>query len=184
VKLPNPFRKKAADPLVGADLRILMVCMGNICRSPLAEGVARLRATEAGLGERLAFDSAGTHGYHSGEAPDPRSQIVAAKAGIDLSGLRARRVVDADFARFDWILAMDRVNLAELECRCPEIHRDKLSLFLDFAEAVPVDEVPDPYYGGIEGFETVLALCEAGTRGLLAACRAELARIDRPTGAG
>lgn len=158
------------------DLKILMVCMGNICRSPLAEGVARQRAAEAGLAEVLEFDSAGTHAYHAGEAPDERSRMVAARAGFDLSNLRARRVAAEDFARFDWILAMDRANLEILQRECPEEYRGKLRLFLDFAEGCAEREVPDPYYGGIEGFEKVLALCEAGARGLIQSCRTELLR--------
>lgn len=150
-------------------LKILMVCMGNICRSPMAEAVARTLAKQAGLSNRFLFDSAGTHAYHVGEIPDIRARQVAAKRGYDLSGLRARRVSDDDFGRFDYIMAMDRVNLAALERICPAQHRSKLKLFAEYAENFATNEIPDPYYGSIEGFERVLDLCEAAARGLLKA---------------
>lgn len=147
---------------------ILVVCMGNICRSPTAEGMLRTLVEQAGLGDRVEIDSAGTHGYHIGKPPDPRTQEAAAKRGLDLSGLRARRVAPSDFERFDLILAMDRDNLALLEEACPPEHRGKLRLFLEYAENFDEDEVPDPYYGGVQGFEHVLDLVEDGARGLIA----------------
>ena len=148
--------------------RVLMVCMGNICRSPMAEGVLREIAVRRGLDHRLEIDSAGTHAYHEGEAPDSRSVRAAAARGYDLSALRARCVSPEDFEYFDWILAMDRQNLANLERRCPIHLRIKLRLFLSFAESrMDGSEVPDPYYGGADGFVRVLALCEKGALGFL-----------------
>lgn len=148
--------------------KILMICMGNICRSPTAEGMLRTLAEQAGLADRIEIDSAGTHGYHIGKPPDPRTQEAAAKRGLDLSGLRARRVAPSDFDRFDLVLAMDRDNLALLKEACPPEHRGKLGLFLDYAANFDEDEVPDPYYGGAQGFEHVLDLVEDGARGLIA----------------
>ncbi|MBL8391744.1 MAG: low molecular weight phosphotyrosine protein phosphatase [Candidatus Accumulibacter sp.] len=143
--------------------------MGNICRSPIAEAVARTLAQQQGLGRHLDFDSAGTHGhYHAGEAPDPRARRVAARRGYDLSRLRARAVIDADFARFDRILAMDEANLAALRRQCPDESRSKLGLFLGYASGLGISEVPDPYYGAESGFERVIDLCELAARGLLA----------------
>ncbi|MCX8086926.1 MAG: low molecular weight phosphotyrosine protein phosphatase [Rhodocyclaceae bacterium] len=147
--------------------RILFVCMGNICRSPTAEGVARALAEKAGMAEHFEFDSAGTHGYHIGEPPDRRAREAAARRGYDLSPLRARQVEAADFLRFDLILAMDRDNLQLLHRACPAEHRGKLKLFLEFAPGLGVEEVPDPYYGGPEGFDAVLDLVEAAVEGLL-----------------
>ncbi len=147
--------------------RILFVCMGNICRSPTAEAVFRTLATERGLEHLVEIDSAGTHAYHVGETPDPRAQRAAAKRGVSMEDLRARRVEVADFERFDLILAMDEDNLRILEDLCPDEHRHKLRLFLDFAVDVEVREVPDPYYGGQKGFEYVLDLVEKAAEGLL-----------------
>lgn len=140
----------------------------------MAEAVARTVTKQAGLAKQFKFDSAGTHAHHVGEAPDIRAKQVAAKRGYDLSGQRARRVKDEDFARFDYILAMDRANLAALERVCPPEYRSKLKLFVEFAEDVAADEIPDPYYGGIEGFERVLDLCEAAAHGLLSSCQQDL----------
>lgn len=146
--------------------RVLFVCMGNICRSPTAEGVFRRRAREAGLDALVEADSAGTHDYHIGEPPDARSQQAAARRGYDLGGLRARQVAVEDFAAFDYVLAMDRTNHAALLRLCPQQYRDRVRLFLDFAPACGVREVPDPYYGGARGFEAVLDLVEAAAQGL------------------
>lgn len=143
--------------------------MGNICRSPMAEGVSRVLAERAGLTSILELDSAGTHGYHEGELPDQRARKVAASRGYDLTGLRARSVREQDFSRFDHILVMDRQNLAFLHRSCPAEYHPKLGLFLDYADGLALDEVPDPYYGGVEGFEKVLDLCEQAGRGLIAA---------------
>jgi protein-tyrosine phosphatase len=140
--------------------KVLFVCTGNICRSPTAEGVARGLAARQGLDHLFEFDSAGTHGYHVGDPPDPRTVAVAARRGYDLTPLRARRVTEFDFVRFDRVLAMDCEHLELLQRSCPRMHRDKLGLFLDFSERPDTNEVPDPYYGGIDGFERVLDLIE------------------------
>ncbi len=147
-------------------VKILFVCMGNICRSPTAEGVFRELAERAGLGRTIEIDSAGTHGYHIGAPPDPRAQKAAARRGYDLSRLRARRVKDADFLRFDHILAMDGDNLASLRQACPPEERLRLGLLLDHGRSGERD-VPDPYYGGPEGFEHVLDLIEDAAAGLI-----------------
>lgn len=146
--------------------RILFVCMGNICRSPTAEGVFRHHAEQAGVSEQLDIDSAGTHAYHTGEPPDRRARAAAERRGMSLEGIRARRVVTEDFERFDYIIAMDEDNLDRLRSESPEEHHGKLSLFLEFA-ALSEREVPDPYYGGSAGFERVLDLVEEASRGLL-----------------
>lgn len=148
-------------------VKVLFVCTGNICRSPTAEGVFRHLAGSAGLGGRVTADSAGTHSYHIGEPPDPRTQRAALARGVDLSALRARKVVAADFTRFDHILAMDHGHLAQLRRIAPAGATAALRLFLDDAAGLEGREVPDPYYGGPGGFEEVLNLCEAGSRGLL-----------------
>jgi protein-tyrosine phosphatase len=150
---------------------ILLVCMGNICRSPTAEGVLRTFAEREGLSASLEIDSAGTHGYHVGEPPDSRASAAAKRRGYDLSRLRARRVNESDFRHYDYILAMDRENLTALRRVCPEEYRHKLGLFLDHAIDSEVEEVPDPYYGGDAGFERVLDLVEDAARGLIAAMR-------------
>ncbi|HRE16611.1 MAG TPA: low molecular weight protein-tyrosine-phosphatase [Rhodocyclaceae bacterium] len=160
-----------------AGWRILFVCMGNICRSPLAEGVFRQRVEEAGLSHLLVCDSAGTRAAHAGEPPDMRAQTVARKAGIELAQLRARRATEADFAAFDWILAMDRSNLGDLLRECPPQYRHKVHLMLEFA-GEGADEVPDPYYGGIEGFQEVLARCERGAHGVIRRFRAMQLDVD------
>ena len=151
---------------------ILLVCMGNICRSPIAEGVLRTRLAHAGLGREVAVDSAGTLGYHAGEAPDPRAQKAASRRGYDISRLRARRVKEVDFFRFDMILAMDRDNLAELQRACPPERRDRIGLFLDYARNHQEREVPDPYYGSLEAFEYVLDLAEDAAAGLVESLQA------------
>jgi protein-tyrosine phosphatase len=145
--------------------------MGNICRSPTAEGVFRNLVKEAGLSERIDTDSAGTHGYHVGRPPDRRAQEAAGRRGIDISDLRARQVDGFDFEAFDYILAMDASNLALLEADCPGRWRQKVRPFLDYAPARMEREVPDPYYGGRDGFDYVLDLVEDAARGLLEAIR-------------
>ncbi len=146
-------------------IRILLVCMGNICRSPSAEAIARAHAHACGLSERVALDSAGTHAYHVGEAPDPRAIACASQAGYDLSALRARQVCAVDFAHFDWIIAADRQNLAELRRRCPTAHQHKLQLMCAWLES---QDVPDPYYGGPEGFVDMIRLLEQAMAAMLA----------------
>ena len=146
--------------------RILFVCLGNICCSPTAQGVFEAIAEREGFASRVFVDSAGTADWHCGKAPDSRSQAHARKRGYELSHLRARQVSVRDFDDFDWILAMDKTNLRDLQAMCPMAQQHKLRLFLAFADH-PVMEVPDPYYGGGEGFETVLDLVERASVGLL-----------------
>jgi len=148
--------------------RVLFVCLGNICRSPTAEGVIRAIAAREFPSLEIEFDSAGTANYHVGEPPDRRTVAAARRRGYDLSGLRARQVQPADFDRFDFVLAMDRANLAELDDRRPRSGTARVGLFLEYAPETGVAEVPDPYYGGVEEFERVLDLCEAAARGMLA----------------
>ncbi|HEY7671363.1 MAG TPA: low molecular weight protein-tyrosine-phosphatase [Gammaproteobacteria bacterium] len=141
--------------------------MGNICRSPTAEGVFRRAAAAGSLDFALEIDSAGTHAYHIGDPPDPRARRAAETRGIDLSRKRARRVSVEDFARFDLVLAMDELNRATLLELCPPEHRERVRLFLEFAPQVGRLDVPDPYYGGSNGFEYVLDLAEEASIGLL-----------------
>lgn len=148
-------------------MRILFVCLGNICRSPTAEVVFRAVAAREAPEMALEIASAGTAAYHVGELPDRRTRQAAARRGYDLSRLRARVVDPGDFERFDLILAMDRENLRALERRAPAHARERLRLFLEFAPEAGISEVPDPYYGGPNGFEDVLDLIEAASRGLL-----------------
>jgi protein-tyrosine phosphatase len=156
-------------------MKILFVCMGNICRSPTAEAVFRGKAAAAGLGSRVTVDSAGTHGFHVGDPPDRRAQQAAQRRGYDMSPLRGRRVADADFERFDLLLAMDEENLELLRERCPEPHADKVRLLLSFATKPGTrPDVPDPYYGNAQGFENVLDLIEDAADGLLAHVRQRL----------
>ena len=141
--------------------------MGNICRSPTAHGVFEHLVKQNNMADRIEIDSAGTHAYHVGEKPDRRAQETAQKRGIDLTHIRARRVNENDFEHYDYILAMDSDNYANLEQICPVEYKDKLSLFLDFAPEHPLAEVPDPYYGGIKGFENVFDMVDAASKGLL-----------------
>lgn len=153
--------------------KVLLVCMGNICRSPIAEGVLRKTLLDNGLSSIVNVDSAGTHNYHTGEAPDPRAVAVAGRRGYDIKALRARRVRREDFAGFDLILAMDRDNLANLLEICPPVYQPRIKLFLSYARNIEIDEVPDPYYGGAAGFEAVLAMVENAAQGLVDALRGE-----------
>ncbi len=148
-------------------VKVLFVCMGNICRSPLAHGLFESKVRERGLEGWIVVDSAGTHAYHVGEAPDPRSQEVARRHGIDLSGQRARQALREDFERYDYILAMDRDNYFNLKQIQTEGSRARLELFLSFAPELRLSEVPDPYYGGDEGFDRVYDMVDAAADGLL-----------------
>lgn len=152
---------------------VLFVCMGNICRSPTAEGVFTRKVHEAGLGGRISIDSAGTHAYHIGNPPDPRTVQAAQRRGYDLTPLRARKVAVQDFGSFDHVLAMDDDNLAILRRLMPVESRARLSLFMDFAPTYGLREVPDPYYGGESGFERVLDMVEMAAEGLLRTIRDE-----------
>jgi protein-tyrosine phosphatase len=156
-----------ASPIV----KVLFVCMGNICRSPTAHGVFRKLVQEEGLTEHIEIDSAGTHGYHVDEPPDRRAILTAARRGVDLDDLRARRAEPEDFLYYDYILAMDQDNYLSLSAICPPGMEAKLSLFMDFAPELHTREVPDPYYGGASGFETVFDMVEAASRALLAHIR-------------
>jgi protein-tyrosine phosphatase len=141
--------------------------MGNICRSPTAEAVFRHYVKQEGLAEHIQIDSAGTHDYHIGDPPDARTQRAAKQRGYDMSGLRGRQVAVEDFGQFDYVLAMDNLNLVTLERLRPEDARGHLGLFLDYAERHKEYEVPDPYYGGTDGFEQVLDMVEDAATGLL-----------------
>jgi protein-tyrosine phosphatase len=148
-------------------VKVLFVCMGNICRSPTAEGVFRTKVQEAGLEREIQIDSAGTLGAHAGSAPDSRAQEAALGRGYDLSDLRARQVNVFDFNVFDYILAMDRDNLHSLLKLSPPEHKHKVKLFLSYSRRFPNLEVPDPYYGGRQGFQQVLDMVEDAAQGLL-----------------
>ena len=146
---------------------VLFVCLGNICRSPTAHGVFQGMVDASGLGDVIAVDSAGTGDWHIGRSPDQRTAQVAASRGYDLSELRARLVTGEDFDQFDYVIAMDRANLQNLESMRPPHFSGYLGLFLDFACGDSHSEVPDPYYGGESGFELVFDLVEDASRGLL-----------------
>lgn len=147
--------------------KVLMVCLGNICRSPTAQGVFEAMVKARGLSAEVHVDSAGTSAWHIGEQPDPRSQRAAMARGYDLSDQRARQVDEQDFEHFDYILAMDRQNLHHLEIMKPVGFGGHLGLFLAFGDADSEVEVPDPYHGGEAGFEHVIDLIEAASSGLL-----------------
>jgi protein-tyrosine phosphatase len=148
-------------------VKVLFVCMGNICRSPSAEGVFQHLVNERGLGNQFDLDSCGTISTHTGEAPDARAQATARGRGIDISGLRARQYSDDDFAEFDYIIAMDHANVSDLQSSCPPEYLGKISLFCQYAKNHDEDEVPDPYYGGAQGFEKVYDLILDASHGLL-----------------
>jgi protein-tyrosine phosphatase len=152
-------------------VRILFVCMGNICRSPTAQGVFTSLLQAEGLSEFFEIDSAGTHAYHEGEPPDPRAGYAARKRGIDLGDQRARRIHEDDFEYFDYVVAMDRSNFEDLAGSCAPQHQSKVRLFLDFASELPEIEIPDPYYGGPQGFERVLDLIEHASRAMISELR-------------
>jgi len=155
-------------------ISILFVCTGNICRSPTAEGVMLHKLAQSGLAAQVRVDSAGTHGFHEEAPPDRRSQAHAEKRGYDLSKLRARRVVMADFTAFDLILAMDHDNISFLTAMSPPAQRGKLELLMHYAPQYDADIVPDPYYGGAAGFEHALDYIEGACDGLLKSLAARL----------
>ena len=148
-------------------VRVLFVCLGNICRSPLAEGVFRHLVDEAGLATQIGADSAGTGNWHVGQPPDPRAQATAARRGIDIARQRARQVAAADFNDFEYMLAMDTSNLQALSRIAPASTPTRLQLFLDYAADGQTTDVPDPYYGGPDGFDRVYELVHGAATGLL-----------------
>ena len=154
-------------------IKVLLVCMGNICRSPTAEGVFRAQVEAAGLDRQIHIDSAGTHDYHIGDTPDGRAQTAAAKRGYDLSRLRGRQVGQEDFLAYDYILAMDMDNLTRMQAQCPAKYAHKIGLFMEYSKNFLEREVPDPYYGGGAGFEKVLDMVEDAGQGLLAHLKRE-----------
>ena len=158
--------------------RVLMVCMGNICRSPTAEGVFRRMLVNNRLGDRVEVDSAGTHGYHVGEAPDTRTQRAAALRGYNLSQLRARKVARQDLDYFDLILAMDKSNLDNLRRMAMPEQQEKIHLFMSYAKNFDDDEVPDPYYGLGHGFDLVLDMVEDASQGLIDELKGKLLRSE------
>jgi low molecular weight protein-tyrosine phosphatase len=159
--------------VTGKRVGVLFVCTGNICRSPTAEAIFRKFVSDAGLGEQIVADSAGTHGYHVGEPPDPRAQAAAARRGYDLSGLRARKLGRGDFDRFDLLLAMDRDHYSILQTLGrTSSGGGQLKLMMSYARRFREEEVPDPYYGSPQGFERVLDMLEDASRGLLDSLRA------------
>jgi protein-tyrosine phosphatase len=155
-------------------INVLMVCMGNICRSPTAHGVFENRVKTEGLSHLIEVDSAGTHAYHVGEKPDRRSQKMALSHGIDLDYIRGRQVLAEDFETFDYILAMDADNYSNLLKICPVGLEDKLKMFLSFDFSNVTEEVPDPYYGGSRGFENVYDLINNASEGLLREIKSQL----------
>jgi protein-tyrosine phosphatase len=148
--------------------RILFVCLGNICRSPMAEGVFRRVAEDAGLLHLFDIDSAGMGDWHRGQPPDQRAQQAALRRGVDISAQSARKIEPEDFEAFDLVVAMDGSNIADLEDIVPHAARGKIRRFLDYAPHLGIEDVPDPYYGGVEGFDHALDLIEAAAEGLLA----------------
>lgn len=155
-------------------VKVLFVCSGNICRSPTAEGVFRALLRREGIDHLVSTDSAGTHDYHLGDPPDPRSQQAARVRGVDIDDLRARKVRREDFEAFDYVLAMDRGHFRQLEALCPPALKHRLRMFMSFAPDFGAAEVPDPYYGDDNGFERVLDMCEAAAAGLLTEIRANI----------
>lgn len=151
----------------GKNVSVLFVCMGNICRSPTAEAVFRHYVESAGASELVTIDSAGTHNYHIGDPPDSRAQHAAQQRGYDMSELRGRQVCAEDFRRFDYVLAMDSSNLAILQRITPADSDTQPQLLLEYARHHSEREVPDPYYGGADGFERVLDMVEDAAQGLL-----------------
>jgi protein-tyrosine phosphatase len=150
---------------------VLFVCMGNICRSPTAQGVFERLVEDSDLATVIEIDSAGTHAYHIGEKPDDRATAAALKRGVDLRAQKARRISPHDFHEFDYIIAMDSSNYEDLALNCPPEHESKLRLFMEFAPDIEAKDVPDPYYGGVTGFERVLDLIEVAAAGLLTEIR-------------
>lgn len=169
-------KDETPSPPAARDYSVLFVCMGNICRSPTVEGVFRQVVARELPDTAIWIDSAGTHAYHVGQPPDSRAQRAALKRGIDLSALRARRVIEADFSTFDLVLAMDLLNVTVMEEICPPEFRDRIRLLMEFAPSAGREDVPDPYYGGSKGFEHVLDLAEEASAGLVEWLKSTLGR--------
>ena len=169
------LRVRAPETQVPGRTRVLFVCLGNICRSPTAEGVFRQLVKEAGLADAIEVDSAGTGDYHIGEKPDPRACWAASRRGYDLSSLRARQVTAKDFQDFDYVLAMDEQNLRALQRIAAPDGAHKLKMLTDFCSSGECG-IPDPYIGGPEGFDRVLDIVEEGAQGLLRHIRSEIGR--------
>lgn len=161
--------------------RVLFICLGNICRSPMAEGVFRHATEEAGMVHLFEIDSAGMGDWHKGQAPDTRAQEAALSRGVDISGQSARKVELEDFEAFDLVLAMDGSNIDELHEVAPHAARHKIRRFLDYAPHLGTKDVPDPYYGGPEGFDRALDLIEAAAQGLLQDLANEVRPADKQT---
>jgi len=152
---------------------VLFVCMGNICRSPMAEGAFREAATKAGIEAKLEIDSAGTIGFHAGSSPDQRAQDAALKHGVDISRQRSRKVASEDFEKFEYILVMDDENYREIILRCPENYKSRVQMFLSYAPHLPLDEMPDPYGGHRNDFDMCYSAAVDAAEGLLAKITAE-----------
>ncbi|MDP2242319.1 MAG: low molecular weight protein-tyrosine-phosphatase [Burkholderiales bacterium] len=159
---------------MSTEIKVLFVCMGNICRSPTAEAVFKHYVEQAGLAGRIVSDSAGTHDYHIGDPPDARAQQAALDRGYDMSRLRGRQVTASDFAEFDYVLAMDESNLHLLKADCPPGHAHKIMFLMEYSDKPGRRNVPDPYYGGPQGFEQVLDMVEHAAQGLLRHIRERL----------
>lgn len=155
-------------------VKVLFVCMGNICRSPTAHGVFRDIVEKNNLDGQIYVESAGTHAYHVGEMPDRRARQTALKNGVDISDLRARQVESSDFVNFDYIIAMDSSNYRDLQHICPVSYRNKLHMFLSYAPELKTNDVPDPYYGGGKGFEIVYDMVETASKGMLKEIKAKM----------
>ncbi len=152
---------------------VLFVCMGNICRSPMAEGAFRAAAEKAGLLDQLHIDSAGTLGYHAGSPPDPKAQAAAEANGVDISMQQSRKITDDDFETFDYILVMDKRNFRDVSERCPDAYKSRISMFLSHADHLPIDELPDPYGGHRNDFSMCYDAAIDAADGLLAKIKAE-----------
>jgi protein-tyrosine phosphatase len=161
----------------GQQISVLFVCLGNICRSPMAEGVFRQVVADAGLSHRFHIDSSGTGSWHVGRPPDIRAQQALGLRGIDISPLRARQVTRDDFKTFDLVLAMDRSNYDRLMTLAPDVYEPNIRLFMKYAPEMGICEIPDPFFGGPEGFDYVLNLIEVASRGLLASLMKEEATL-------
>ena len=157
-------------------INILFVCMGNICRSPSAEGFFATALEQSGIRERVAIDSAGTHGYHTGEAPDSRAVATALNFGVDIGHLRARKVKVSDFDQFDLIIAMDQNNFEDLQRIRPAGSKAELKMMMQYHPDARPEEVPDPYYGGMNGFTYMCELLQSATRGLLESVEEQLGK--------